>query len=638
VPNGASSGPIRIATGSSSATSSGSYTVAVAEADPVPAISGFSPASGPVGTVITVSGSGFTGAVSASINGGTAVAVSNVTATSLRFTVPSGASSGPVRIANDTQTGTSGSSYTVTAPVVPPVGGAMGQIAASRLLTQGTFGGTLDTLNTVAGQTYDQWFEAQRNAAPSLLAPSVPNDDAEWLPVWWNNVINGQDLLRQRMAFALSEIFVVSDTSDALAFRDASLATYYDLLTRNALGNFRTLLEDVTLSPAMGVYLTHFKNDKADPSVGRHADQNYAREVMQLFTIGLVELNLDGSMKLDANGQPIPTYGPRHVEGLANVFTGWGSAPLNNTGESVWIYDNNQRLPMQPFENHHDTNAKTLVGNVVVPAGGSARADLKIALDTLFNHPNVGPFIALRLIQRTVTSNPSPAYVERVARVFNNNGSGVRGDLYAVTRAILTDAEARTPGDNTYGKVREPLIRLLNVWRAFAASAPSGRYKQFHFERPVAALGQAVLSAPSVFNFFAPDFQRVGNIAFAGLYSPEFQNTNENTLVLTANLIQEAIYQYQDSAGRRFKDPQYPTNTVGNDDILIRTAAWEGFAADPATLVDRLNLVFMQGQMTPAMQTTLINYIAAIPASTPASRVIEALDLVVNSPQYAVQR
>jgi len=147
-----------------------------------------------------------------------------------------------------------------------------------------------------------------------------------------------------------------------------------------------------------------------------------------------------------------------------------------------------------------------------------------------------------------------------------------------------------------------------------------------------------VLSAPSVFNFFAPDFQRVGNIAFAGLYSPEFQNTNENTLVLTANLIQEAIYQYQDSAGRRYKDPQYPTNSVGNDDILIRTAAWEGFAADPATLVDRLNLVFMQGQMTPAMQTTLINYIAAIPASTPASRVIEALDLVVNSPQYAVQR
>ena len=638
VPTGATSGMIRVANATNSDTSDGSFTVTVPAA--TPAVTSFSPTSGAVGTVVTVTGTGFTGATSASIGGGSAVAVGNVTSTSLTFTVPTGATSGTIRVANATNSGTSTGSFTVTVPPVVPPGGALGETAASRLLTQGTFGPTLNTINSAASQTYDQWFTAQLAATPSLISPSVPNDNAAWLPVWWNNVINGQDQLRQRMAFALSEIFVISDEAEVLINRDQPLAVYYDILTNNSLGNFRTLLEQVTLSPAMGRYLTHFRNDKADPSVGRHADQNYAREVMQLFTIGLVELNIDGSVKRDSSGNPIPTYAPRHVEALANTFTGWASAPTLYTGETAWMHDDNYVRQMVAYENHHDTSQKTIVGNVVIPAGGTAASDLRVALDTLANHPNVGPFIALRLIQRMVTSNPSPQYIARVARVFNNNGSGTRGDLFAVARAILTDPEAVATGDNTYGKVREPLIRLTNVWRAFTASAASGSYTQFKFlEEPRRAFAQSALSAPSVFNFFAPDFQRVGNISFAGLVSPEFQNTNENTLILTSNLLQDAIYQYQDSSGRRFADadPQRTTG-FGSDDVFIRTAAWEGFAANPATLVDRLNLVFMQNQMPTAMRTTLINYVTAIPASTPASRVIEALDLLVNSPQYAVQR
>ena len=296
---------------------------------------------------------------------------------------------------------------------------------------------------------------------------------------------------------------------------------------------------------------------------------------------------------------------------------------------------------MVAYENHHDTGAKTIVGGVQIPAGGTAAQDLKIALDTLFNHPNVGPFIGLRLIQRLVTSNPSPAYVGRVAAVFNNNGAGVRGDLLAVAKAILTDPEAVNPGDNTAGKLREPLIKVANVWRAFSASDTAGNVAEYSLMLYSSEyFAQSVLSSPSVFNFFTPDYQRSGQLKFAGLLAPEFQTTNENTLVLTSNILQRQIYQYVDSNGVR-NAGQHGYSEAGSlspSSVMLKTAAWEGLAANPAALVDRLNLVFMQGLMPAAMRTTLINYATAIPATAPASRVIETTDLLINSPQFAVQR
>ncbi|WP_293371241.1 DUF1800 family protein [Nevskia sp.] len=636
VPAGASNGVVQIHNASNSGSSAGSFTVTVPAV--VPVIGGFTPATGPAGTVVTVTGSGFTGVNSVTIGGVAASGVNVASATSLSFTVPAAAVTGTVRIANPTSSATSAATFTVT---VTAPGATIGPVAAARLLTQGTFGPTLASLDSTAAQTYSAWFAAQASAPVSLLLPSVPNKDTAWVPLWWKQIVTAPDQLRQRMAFALSEIFVVSDQSGAIINQSQTMANYYDLLATHSLGNYRTLLERVTLSPTMGLYLNMFRSNKEDAVTGVHADQNYAREVMQLFSIGLVQLNIDGTVRKDAAGVPIPTYTQNDVKGMADTLTGWASNPVNGGGEGSWTYDIDFIRPMVAYENHHDTRAKTIVGGVTVPAGGTAAQDLKIALDTLFNHPNVGPFISLRLIQRMVTSNPSPAYVGRVASAFNNNGAGVRGDLLAVARAILTDPEAVVAGDNTAGKLREPLIRLAGLWRAFSASDTSNNLAENGVLLTAGeTFAQSVLSSPSVFNFFAPDYQRSGQLTFAGLLAPEFQITNENTLVLTANMLQRLIYQYVDSNGVRHAGPNgySEAGSLTGNSVLLKTAAWEGFAADPALLVDRLNAVFMQGQMPAAMRTTLINYITAIPASARASRVVEATDLLINSPQYAVQR
>lgn len=298
----------------------------------------------------------------------------------------------------------------------------------------------------------------------------MPANGGNWLPYWWSAVIRGNDPLRERMALALSEILVVSDQSAAIQVSSQTVPAYHDLLARNAFGNFRSLLEQITLSPAMGLYLNMLRSDRPDPLLGTHADQNYAREIMQLFTVGLVRLNLDGSVQKDAAGNGLPTYSQTDVENLARVFTGWGSAPTTHTGAEAWTYDTNVLLPMVAYEAHHDSGSKTLLGGVTVPAGDTAAADLKIALDALFRHPNVGPFLGRQLIQCLVTSNPSPAYVQRVAAAFNDNGGGVRGDLQAVLKAILTDPEAVTPPAGSAGKLREPLLRLAHLWLAFDAA------------------------------------------------------------------------------------------------------------------------------------------------------------------------
>jgi uncharacterized protein (DUF1800 family) len=365
----------------------------------------------------------------------------------------------------------------------------------------------------------------------------------------------------------------------------------------------------------MGTYLNVLLNDKADPTTGSQPNENYAREIMQLFSIGLYQLNLDGSVTLDSNGLPIATYGQGDVEGLAAVFTGWtwaqpGTPVFSRKVTPDW------RDPMINVASHHSSDAKHILNGATIPAGQTADEDLQIALDTIFNHPNVGPFFCRALIQRLVTSNPSPGYIYRVASVFNDNGQGIRGDLKAVVRAILMDYDARGPAksDQGAGHLREPVVRVTNLLRAFNASTSSGIFSVL---RAAAILGEEPMNAPSVFNFFSPDYAAPGPIAEAGLKSPEFQITTETTATTTAN---------------------YLTSVIFGTGVTLNLSYDETLAADPAQLVDHLNTLLMAGNMSSMMRSTLINIVSQIPAKSATTRVKMAIDLVVNSPEFVIDK
>lgn len=504
---------------------------------------------------------------------------------------------------------------------------AVTQADAARFLTQATFGPTMAEINHTVGMAYATWIDEQFRRPTSLQLPKLQAlttspQQSDRVDAWWQNVINGEDQLRQRVAFALSEIFVVSDR-ETLSNRPEALAYYYDLLAEHALGNFRELMEAVTLSPAMGEYLSMLGNEKPDPVRNIRPDENYARELMQLFTVGLVQLNLDGTEKQDSRNQPIPTYDQTIVEGFAHVYTGWTFAGSPRFRNPV----RNYLAPMEPFEDFHDTSEKRLLNGVVLRAGQSARDDLKAALDNIFAHPNVGPFICKQLIKRLITSNPTPAYVARVASVFNDNGRGVRGDLAAVVKAILLDHEARFGHVDfaDFGKLREPLLRQTALWRAFSAAAANGRYLYANPERD---FGQAPLRSPSVFNFFEPDYQEPGPIADRDLVSPEFEITDETTIVTTTNrLYTNSVLRY---VGR--------VANPGAADILLNIEPEKALANDPPALIDHLNLLLMSGQMSAEMRNELIDVIQGIALGDGSQRVIEALYLIVSSPEFAVQK
>jgi uncharacterized protein (DUF1800 family) len=525
--------------------------------------------------------------------------------------------------------------------------GPIGVTGAARLLAQGTFGPHPSEITAVSTQTYAQWFGAQAATPPSLLLP-LDMAGGDFNTDWWTLAVTGKDELRQRIAYALSQIFVVSLQTGPLWANDQAVSHYRDLITQHAFGNFRDLLDVISHSCEMGQYLTYFQNDKPNAATGVHADENYAREIMQLFTIGLVELNQDGSQKVDKNGNPIPTYAQKDVENLARVFTGWASTPLGGgtvNDENSWMYDLDYLHPMACYPKHHDTDAKTIVGGVTVPAGGTCDSDMKIALDTLFNHPNVAPFIGKQLIQRLVTSNPSPTYVSRVAAVFANNGAGVRGDMLAVVEAVLTDPEAIA--GKTTAKLREPVVRIANLWRAFSATDsgdPNVGASSLITTQGYWQIAQAPFYSPTVFNFYRPDYVFPGPLAMAKLVAPEFQISNEYTVVSFNNLIEYNVYEFIDSAGEVQSGFQgYPDQSV---DTLLHTAEWEPYATDAGKLVDELNLVFMAGQMPAAMRTSIIDYVnQTMPQATATSAAakagwlaIEATIGVVTSPQYAIQR
>ncbi|MBT8077868.1 MAG: DUF1800 domain-containing protein, partial [Gammaproteobacteria bacterium] len=503
---------------------------------------------------------------------------------------------------------------------------------AFRFLNQATFGATEFESEAVRSMELEAWIDRQIATPASLQLPhlqALPRPQflfelqGDRIDIWFRNSLSGPDQLRQRVAFALSQIMVVSQVG-ALSNQTYALASYYDMLAQNAFANYRDLIEDVTLHPAMGVYLSMLGNEKPNAALNIRPDENYARELMQLFSIGLVELNVDGTPALDQNGSTVPTYDQSVIEGFAHVYTGWNYAGAPGF-RSAFVNDFNQTVPMQLYPDFHDTGEKTLLGDVVIPAGQTGDQDLADALDNIFNHPNVGPFVAIRLIQRLTTSNPSPGYVQRVAEVFNDNGTGVRGDLAAVVRAILLDDEAR-PGMamEIDGKLKEPLLRLMQLYKAYDATSQSGRMA---FEAASIFFGQGPLQSPSVFNFFSPFYAPPGEIRDSGLVAPELQIATEyqNTLVTNYFFIQ--------AFGLNSASTE-----LGEDDIYIVISEEIAIAADSAALVDRVSEKLLAGQMSPALRGEIIAMVERIPAADSVARAAEAIYLTASSPEYAYQR
>ena len=498
-----------------------------------------------------------------------------------------------------------------------------------QLLEQASFGPTEDDVLQVRELGIEGWIDAQLQQPASLQLPflqTFPEDSdsadlqADRVDIWYRNVLQGDDQLRQRVAFALSQIMVVSQQS-VLVNGVYALADYYDMLAENAFGNYRDLIEDVTLHPAMGVYLSMLGNERPDPDRNIRPDENYARELMQLFSIGLVELNLDGSQVLDGAGQPIPTYDQSIIEGFSHVYTGWNWAGAANFRAARPGIEN-QSQPMQLYPPFHDTGEKKLLSGVVLPAGQSGEEDLAAALDNVFNHPNVGPFMAIRLIQRLVTSNPSPAYVARVASVFNNDGTGVRGNLAAVVKAILLDQEARSLAPSeTGGKLKEPILRVTQLWRAFDAQSASGRYP---LVTSFLLFGQGPLQSPSVFNFFSPFYAPAGDIRDAGLVAPELQIASEyqNTVFTNLMFLQSfALTQASDS--------------LRQDDIYIDISEEMALAEDVDALVQSVALKLLGGEISATLRNELTGMLEILPTEFRAS---EAVYIIVSSPEFAYQR
>jgi uncharacterized protein (DUF1800 family) len=499
------------------------------------------------------------------------------------------------------------------------------------------------------GQTGWDWLEARGYGQMDLNRYYRSSYQADFM--LWNQLMSGPDAMRRRMALALSEFFVVSLESSLYNWRSHVFASYWDTLVKHAFGNFRQLLEDVTLHPAMGSYLNTKGNQKENTSTGRLPDENYAREVMQLFTIGLHQLNPDGTDKHDARGNPVETYAPSDVSNLARVFTGYDLDRSDGVRIPVPGLDATSESkdfackPMAFNANRHSMLEVVFLG-VTIPANTPGPAALKMALDTLFNHPNTGPFFARQMIQRLVTSNPSAAYVGRVAARFNNNGAGVRGDLPTVWAAILLDDEARSVqsmANLRFGKLREPMLRLIQWARSFGATSAAGSWKVFNTTDPATQLGQSPLHAPSVFNFFRPGFVPPNTaMAAAQATAPEFQLVNETTVGGYLNYMQGVIRN-----GISCSSPDVPQVVSGSNhqfDVRARYADELGLVSNAAALVSHLGLVLCAGALSAATQTLIVSGLNAKPitlASTDADkldRIAAAVLMVMASADYLIQK
>ena len=517
---------------------------------------------------------------------------------------------------------------------------------AARFLTQATWGPTHAEILALASSPppqVDNWI-TQQFAQPRVNHLDFINARAALGTVstsdtyqsFWTQALTGPDQLRQCVNYALSQIIVVSDQKDALVNSPWAIAGYYDALAKNSFGNFRTLLEDITKNPGMAIYLDWRCNE--GQSAASLPNENYARELMQLFSIGTVWLNQDGTPMLDGSGNPIPTYDQSVVQGFAKVFTGWA-----NAGTYWCHYPDTPGWsdPMIPWQGHHSLDSKKLLSltppgpNVVLaaqtPATENAQADLTAALDNIFNHPNVAPYIGKQLIKFLVTSNPSSGYVSRVAAKFNDNGSGVRGDLQAVIRAVLTDTEARdltVALGPTFGKLREPAMRFGNMLRTFHATAASQRIRINDISDPRFGMGQQPLSSPTVFNFYPFDYSPPGPLGSAvpQLLGPEFGITDSTTLVTFSNNMKEVIF-----AGW----------ISGPDELVLDYASLASLATVPTDIADYLNLVMAGGVMSPTTYAQIVFAVAQVPmtgSSWQSDRWKNAIWILFNSPEYIIQR
>lgn len=537
-------------------------------------------------------------------------------------------------------------------------------LEAHRFLTQATFGPTPSDIARVKAIGYDQWINEQLDGtrlqathvasaeSSHRLLSTVRPTTSDVLFSWWTRAVTDPAQLRQRVAFALSEIFVVSTMDGELEQYGTLVASYLDMLTAKADGNYRDLLEGVALHPAMGEYLSHRSNMKELPSIGRVPDENFAREVMQLFSIGLHELHDDGTLKLN-NGKPIETYTSDDVKGLAKVFTGWSWHRPASKASVIWWHcfwwldtckDPSQLvMPMSPYAEEHSTSEKRFLG-VVIPAQSTAQPqqDLKIALDRLATHPNTAPFISKQLIQRLVTSNPSPAYVASVTQAFRSSG----GNLKATVKAILLHPEARTAPPLTatgYGKLKEPVLRFTQLLRALPHTSTAAAYGKtvngvipFYFvsltDDASNSLGQTPLRAPSVFNFYRPGYKPAQTqLAAQNLVSPEMQLTSENSVLGYANFITNVL---QDGWGQVNPLSQRP-------DIQFDFSALEPLASQPQNLVTLVSTRLLGGPAPAALNTKVVNAISQMANTSAADkrrRAQAAVLLIAVSPHYIVQQ
>lgn len=537
---------------------------------------------------------------------------------------------------------------------------------ASRFLSHATLGATLEDIRYVNTIGYEAWLDEQfAMPATSYEETMVPIDEklqeiyltlggdpeeyyasAQHFRLAWSHIAQtAPDVLRHRIALALSEIMVISTDSD-LFQRGYGIANYYDMLSKHSFGNFKDLLMDVTLHPTMGFYLSHFNNPKSDPANNIQPDENYAREIMQLFSIGLYELNLDGTRKLDVDGNYIPTYDNDDIKELAKVFTGLGMTKWID--EDIMIpeafgypfYYIDPTEPMTMYEAFHEPGEKTLLGDFTIPAGQTGMEDIEMAVDHLFNHPNVAPFISKLLIQRLVKSNPRLAYVYRVANVFNDNGNGVRGDMEAVIRAILTDEEARGCewiDHPSNGRLKEPIQRYTQYVKAFRANSPSGWFwnQGFNFEYFV---DQFPMSSPSVFNFFLPDYQPNSDFADEEMFGPEFQIFNSATSIGYFNyMFYMTVIDYNNELPiNEQMAAQFPgfledyTATLSIPDL-------EALNTDAKAVVDYLDLVMAHGNMSQETRDIIVATSEPLIAA-PQFLLKMATYLTMISPDFAVMK
>ncbi|WP_306642532.1 DUF1800 domain-containing protein [Sanyastnella coralliicola] len=517
-----------------------------------------------------------------------------------------------------------------------------------------SFRDTMDMVwNDFLQQYYDIYGEEEVYENPNIFPLSI-----YWRQAWWHNVMHSEDQLRQRIALALSEIFVVSERSD-LEIAGHGLAAYYDMLYQNSFGNFRDLIEDVTMHPVMGYYLSHLNNERTDEENNIQPDENYAREVMQLFTIGLYELNNDGSIQFDDDNEPIASYDNDDIQEFAKIFTGLAPAeywwhwddisdiPVQWDGEFNTIPTINTWLPMEINEAWHEPGEKYLLNGQVVPSGQSGAEDISDAMDNLFNHPNVGPFIGKQLIQRLVKSNPSPEYVSRVADAFNDNGEGVRGDMKAVIRQVLLDPEARDcewielPSS---GKMREPMIRMTQILRAFDAANESGDmwavggwYQEATYQSP--------LGAPSVFNFFLPSHSPHGPIFDEGLVAPEFEILTSATAINYVNLVYFMFLGdfYLDVSTEASENnigfPEFNWDLLAEEDRVDLDLSDEVLLSTQGeVLMDRLDILLTGGTMSDETKEEIGDAVELMALFDDEAAVKAGIFLTLISPDYVIQK